>query len=55
MSARAIELMRIAASMIEDGCPDSMAEYDGTTCDGLCLAEDLRNEAESLEIEGSKD
>lgn len=51
MSARAIELMRIAASMIEENCPDATAEYDGTTCDGQCLADDLRSESDELETE----
>jgi hypothetical protein len=52
--SRAVELMRIAAQMIEDNCPTATADYDGTTCDGFCLAEDLRAAAEDLEEKESR-
>ena len=40
-------LMRVLDEyMIENGC--STIEFDGTTCDGWCLADDIRNELDSL-------
>ncbi len=38
---RAQYLMRVAAEYIRQNCPDGDIEYDETTCDGYCLADDL--------------
>jgi hypothetical protein len=35
-------MLRVAAAFIEENCPDRLIDYDETTCDGSCLAEDLR-------------
>lgn len=39
-------LLRVAAQYIEDQ-PCNTIEYDDTTCDGYCLTQELRDEAEA--------
>jgi hypothetical protein len=46
--ARAIELMRLAASVLQEFAPDAEVFYDEADCDGSCLAEDLEACAEDL-------
>ena len=46
--ARAAELMRHAAGLIRDHCPSETVQYDGTTCDGECLADDLESTASDI-------
>lgn len=45
---RATYLMRVAAAYINDH-PDHTIDYDDTTCDGYCLAEELAVEADNME------
>ncbi len=45
---RAAEMLEIAAEYIDEYWPEGTAEYDGTTCDGGCIAEDCRLAAEAL-------
>jgi hypothetical protein len=45
---RAAMLMGIAAKYINSFCNDSEIFYDEAWCDGYCLAEDLRIQAEIL-------
>ena len=47
---RAKEMLRLAAEYIER-YPDFTIEYDETTCDGYCLAEDCRTAASMLETD----
>ena len=42
-TARAIEMLRVAASYIELHCPDGTIWYDEAWCDGACVADDCRN------------
>lgn len=51
---RAIELMRIAAEFVETHAFEKLVTYDGTECDGWCLASDLQVAAEELEAEGKQ-
>jgi hypothetical protein len=44
--SRAAYLMRVASEYILDNCPEDTIDYDETTCDGYCLAEELKDEAE---------
>ena len=44
---RAAYLMRVAAAYINE-CPDNSIDYDETTCDGYCLAEELTVEADNM-------
>lgn len=37
---RAIEMLGFAADYITQHCPDQEIFYDGTECDGYCLAQD---------------
>ena len=46
--ARAIEMLEVAANLIEQYAPDGRAEYDGTDCDGLCVADDCLNAIDEL-------
>lgn len=50
---RASYLMRVAAAHILAHAPTGITEYDGTDCDGGCLAEELLAEAEELRAENS--
>ena len=45
--SRLLYLLRVAAAYIE-AHPDETIDYDDTTCDGGCLAEELRWEIEEL-------
>ena len=45
---RSKELLNLAAKYIETYWDHGEIDYDGTTCDGGCLAEDCRNHAASL-------
>ena len=45
---RAVEMLRIAAEVIRENAPDVTAEYDGVTCDGICIADDCESIAETL-------
>jgi hypothetical protein len=46
---RAIEMLRIAATVIREHAYSTEAEYDGTTCDGYCIADDCGSAAEDLD------
>lgn len=48
MSERAIELMKLAAQYITEYCDDMPIFYDDAECDGMCLAQDILAELESL-------
>ena len=43
--SRLMYLVRVASEYIGE-CPYGTVDYDETTCDGYCLAEDLRIEWE---------
>lgn len=47
-TVRAAEMLSIAADYIEKHCPEEQIFYDGTNCDGYCVAEDCRITAISL-------
>ena len=49
--SRAEYIMRVASAFIERNCPDGTIRYDGTECNGYCLAADL--EIERLQMKGS--
>jgi len=51
---RAIEMLLVAAKYIEDHWPEGLIEYDGTDCDGYCVAEDCRNAAEAIGWDGGE-
>ena len=51
-SARAIELLNVAAKYIETHWTDGIVHYDEADCDGYCVAEDCRLAAEQLASEG---
>ena len=40
-------LLRVAAVYIEDW-PVNSIDYDGVTCDGYCLADELKTEADQI-------
>ena len=46
--ARAIEMLNIAAAYIREHAPDCVSFYDGTDCDGYCIADDCESAAESI-------
>jgi hypothetical protein len=46
--ARAIEMLEVAARLIEENAEYATIDYDGATCDGACVAEDCRAAAEGL-------
>lgn len=48
--SRAAYLMRVAAEYINK-YPDFEIDYDDTTCDGYCLAEELAVMADSMPAE----
>lgn len=48
-TARAIEMLRVAARFIRQHAPDRTIAYDETECDGNCLAEDCEFAADDLE------
>lgn len=45
---RAIEMLEICAAYIREHAPDCVSFYDGTDCDGYCIADDCECAAESL-------
>lgn len=45
---RVKEMLLIAAAYIEYHCPSGKIEYDETTCDGYCVANDCKIAAEML-------
>lgn len=45
--SRAAYLMRVAAEYIGN-CPENQIDYDDTTCDGYCLAEELSIESDNM-------
>mgnify|MGYP006980378830 CR=1 FL=1 len=47
---RAIEMLKISADYINRYCPDEIIDYDGTTCDGCCVADDCGNAAADLQV-----
>lgn len=47
-------LLRVAISHIREHAADCVTEYDGTDCDGSCLADELQNELEMLPGPGIK-
>lgn len=48
---RATLMLRIAAEFIREHCPDQTIFYDGTECDGYCVAADCDNAAADLGID----
>lgn len=48
-TARAIEMLKVATTYIREYCPDQKIFYDGTYCDGYCVADDCEVVAEELE------
>ncbi len=46
---RAVLMLNVAAKYIENNEPFGLASYDGTDCDGFCLAEDCTAAAEALD------
>ncbi len=46
---RAVRMMEVACSFIENNCPFGTTHYDGTECDGFCLSEDLSSASEDLQ------
>lgn len=46
---RAAEMLRIAAAVIREHAYDVLVDYDDTTCDGFCIADDCENAAEDCE------
>lgn len=53
--SRAIELLNIAAYHCEQYAPDAETNYDGTECDGSCLADDCRAAASELKYRQNKE
>jgi hypothetical protein len=54
-AARAVYLMRVAAQRVESPLmPDDTTRYDEADCDGMCLADDLRNAAAALEEQAQR-
>lgn len=47
-------LLRVAIHHIREHAADCVTEYDGTDCDGSCLAEELQNELDMLPGPGIK-
>ena len=41
-------LLRVAIAHIREHAPEEITEYDGTECDGACLASELQNELDAL-------
>lgn len=48
--SRASYLMRVAAVFIRQHASDYTIDYDETTCDGYCLADELEIEAEMEDV-----
>lgn len=46
--SRAAEMLHIASTMILAHCPEETYFYDGTDCDGICIADDCLSARESL-------
>jgi len=46
---RASTMLRIAAEYIRTHCPDDEITYDGTTCDGYCVADDCVSAADEMD------
>ena len=46
--SRLLYLLRVAVAYIE-AHPEETIDYDDTTCDGYCLAEELKIEIEELQ------
>ena len=49
-TARAIEMLRVAAGYIELHCPDRAIWYDEAWCDGSCVAVDCLLAVAELEL-----
>lgn len=41
-------IMRVASAYIREHCPEMTINYDGTTCDGYCVADDLDSAREIM-------
>lgn len=41
-------LLRVTIVALREQAPDAVLRYDEAECDGLCLADDLRTELDSL-------
>ena len=48
--ARAEQMLRIAAKYIDTHCPEDTIFYDGTDCDGYCVADDCESIADEMHI-----
>ena len=46
---RAQQMLQIAAEYIENHWPDATEFYDGTDCDGYCIAEDCKCASSELQ------
>ena len=53
-TARAIEMLRVAAEMLLKSNPSGTVFYDGADCDCFCIAEDCEAAALDLESEARK-
>lgn len=45
---RAHYMMRVASAYIREHCPDMTIDYDETTCDGSCIADDLDSSLDEI-------
>jgi hypothetical protein len=45
---RAAQMLKIAACIIREHCPEATYGYDGVRCDGICIADDCEASAETL-------
>jgi len=45
---RAHYMMRVASAYIREHCPDMTIDYDETTCDGSCIADDLDSSLDDI-------
>lgn len=52
---RAARLMMVASDYIREHCPDQEIDFDGTNCDGLCLAGDLDSVVEMMDVTPAED
>lgn len=46
---RAQEMLRLAANLIAEACPNASVFYDDAECDGSCVAFDCRAAADDLD------
>lgn len=51
--SRAAYLMRVAAIHIEKYASEDVTHYDAADCDGSCLLDELKTEADNLDPENA--